>query len=61
GDTVIVIEHHPDVMLAADYLVDLGPEGGTGGGRVVASGTPREIASDRDSHTGRALAPLFDL
>jgi excinuclease ABC subunit A len=61
GDTVIVIEHHPDVMLAADYLVDLGPEGGAGGGRVVAAGSPAQIAARRDSHTARALAPLFRL
>ncbi len=55
GDTVVVIEHHPDVMLAADYLIDLGPEGGDGGGTVVASGTPRELAKVAESHTARAL------
>jgi excinuclease ABC subunit A len=58
GDTVIVIEHHPDVMLAADYLLDLGPEGGAGGGLVVAAGTPAELSARRDSHTGLALAAL---
>ncbi|MET0344073.1 MAG: excinuclease ABC subunit UvrA [Polyangiales bacterium] len=55
GDSVLVIEHHPDVMLAADYLVDMGPEGGAGGGTVVASGTPREVAEVTASHTGHAL------
>ncbi len=54
GDSVIVIEHHPDVMLAADYLIDLGPEGGEGGGQIIASGPPREVAL-LDTHTARAL------
>ncbi|MGB8328922.1 MAG: excinuclease ABC subunit UvrA [Polyangiales bacterium] len=55
GDTVAVIEHHPDVMLAADWIVDLGPEGGILGGRVVAEGTPEAIAKRKHSHTGRVL------
>ncbi len=55
GDTAIVIEHHPDVMLAADWIVDLGPEGGTRGGRVVAQGTPETIAKRKRSHTGKVL------
>ena len=55
GDTVVVIEHHPDVMLAADWIVDLGPEGGKGGGRVVAQGTPETIAKRKRSHTGHVL------
>ncbi len=55
GDTVVVIEHHPDVMLAADWIVDLGPEGGIEGGRVVAEGTPESIAKRKRSHTGRVL------
>ncbi|HEY6881708.1 MAG TPA: excinuclease ABC subunit A, partial [Polyangiales bacterium] len=54
GDSVVVIEHHPDVMLGADYLIDLGPEGGEAGGEVVASGTPAEVAK-LDTHTARAL------
>jgi excinuclease ABC subunit A len=55
GDTVAVIEHHPDVMLAADWIVDLGPEGGIHGGKVVAQGTPETIAKRKRSHTGRVL------
>jgi excinuclease ABC subunit A len=54
GDSVVVIEHHPDVMLAADYLIDLGPEGGEAGGQIIASGPPREVAQ-LDTHTARAL------
>jgi excinuclease ABC subunit A len=61
GDTVIVIEHHPDVMLAADYLLDLGPEGGAQGGTVVACGTPSELAKHPNSYTGLALAELLGL
>jgi excinuclease ABC subunit A len=59
GDTVVVIEHHPDVMLAADYVIDMGPEGGAGGGRLVAAGTPEEIARAKHSHTGKVLAPML--
>ena len=55
GDTVAVIEHHPDVMLAADWIVDLGPEGGVHGGKVVAQGTPETIARRKRSHTGTVL------
>jgi excinuclease ABC subunit A len=55
GDTVVVIEHQLDVVLAADWVIDLGPEGGEGGGRLVACGTPEEIAACEASHTGRAL------
>ncbi len=55
GDTVLVIEHHPDLILAADYVIDLGPEGGSGGGTIVAQGTPEEIMRVRASHTGRIL------
>ena len=56
GDTVVVIEHHPDVILAADWVVDLGPEGGDEGGRIVAEGTPETIIRDPKSHTGAVLA-----
>ncbi|MHC1724442.1 MAG: excinuclease ABC subunit UvrA [Syntrophobacteraceae bacterium] len=50
-NTVIIIEHHPDIIKTADYVIDLGPEGGEGGGRIVAAGTPEEVARSRESHT----------
>ena len=56
GNTVLVIEHHLDVIRCADWVIDLGPEGGEAGGRIVAEGPPEAIARARDSHTGRALA-----
>ncbi len=59
GNTVIVIEHNLEVIKTADWLLDLGPEGGDGGGRIVASGTPEDVAADPESHTGRFLAPLL--
>ena len=55
GDTVVVIEHHTDVIAAADWVVDLGPEGGTGGGTIVAEGTPEDVARVAASHTGAVL------
>ena len=55
GNTVVVIEHNLDVIKTADYIIDLGPEGGDGGGRVVAKGTPEQIIKNRDSHTARFL------
>jgi excinuclease ABC subunit A len=60
GNTIVVIEHNLDVIKCADHVVDLGPEGGAEGGRVVAVGTPEEVASVRQSHTGRFLRELFD-
>ncbi|KAB8132151.1 excinuclease ABC subunit UvrA [Gracilibacillus oryzae] len=60
GDTVVVIEHNLDVIKAADYIVDLGPEGGDGGGTIVAAGTPEEIVKVEASHTGRYLKPILD-
>jgi excinuclease ABC subunit A len=60
GNTVLVIEHNLDVIKTADWLIDLGPEGGAGGGAVVATGTPEEVAEVPESHTGRFLAPLLD-
>ena len=59
GNTVIVIEHNLDVIKTADWIIDMGPEGGTGGGTIVAAGTPEEIAATPESHTGRYLAPLL--
>ncbi|PYS21746.1 MAG: excinuclease ABC subunit A [Acidobacteria bacterium] len=60
GNTVIVIEHNLDVIKSADYIIDLGPEGGAQGGRVVASGTPEEVAAVKRSHTGSVLKPLLN-
>jgi excinuclease ABC subunit A len=60
GNTVIVIEHNLDVIKSADYIIDLGPEGGSHGGRLVAHGTPEEVAHTRRSHTGHALKPLLN-
>ncbi|MDE0605775.1 MAG: excinuclease ABC subunit UvrA [Acidimicrobiaceae bacterium] len=59
GNTVVVIEHNLDVIKTADWLIDLGPEGGSGGGTVVASGTPEEVAAVPESHTGAFLAPML--
>src|SRR5881398_2841438 len=59
GNTVIVIEHNLEVIKTADWILDLGPEGGDGGGRIVAAGTPEDIAADPASHTGQFLAPLL--
>ncbi len=59
GNTVIVIEHNLDVIKTADWIVDLGPEGGDGGGQILASGTPEQLAMVDSSHTGRFLAPLL--
>jgi excinuclease ABC subunit A len=60
GNTVIVIEHNLDIIKSADFIIDLGPEGGAHGGRVVAYGTPEEVASVRRSHTGQVLKPLLN-
>jgi excinuclease ABC subunit A len=59
GNTIIVIEHNLEVIKTADHVIDLGPEGGDGGGRIVAIGTPEEIAANNESHTGKFLAPLL--
>jgi excinuclease ABC subunit A len=56
---VIIIEHNIDVIKTADWVIDLGPEGGFNGGRIVAQGTPEEVSLVRDSHTGRALAGVL--
>ena len=59
GNTVVVIEHNLDVIRSADHLIDLGPEGGAAGGRVVATGTPEEVAANPHSVTGTFLQPLL--
>ena len=59
GDTVIVIEHNLDVIKVADYIIDLGPEGGDGGGTIVATGTPEEIVKVKESYTGQFLKPYL--
>jgi excinuclease ABC subunit A len=59
GNTIVVIEHNLDVIKTADWVVDLGPEGGDGGGRIIASGTPEDVAQVSASHTGRYLAPAL--
>jgi excinuclease ABC subunit A len=60
GHTVVVIEHHLDVIKRADWVIDMGPEAGAGGGRVVAAGTPEEVARVRESHTGRYLKEVLE-
>ncbi|WP_461520171.1 excinuclease ABC subunit UvrA [Porticoccus sp.] len=59
GNTVVVIEHNLDVVKTADWVIDLGPEGGSGGGQIIAAGTPEQIAQAKGSHTGRFLAKLL--
>jgi len=59
GNTVVVIEHNLDVIKTADWIIDLGPEGGDGGGRIIAQGTPESIAGDRQSYTGRYLSQVI--
>jgi excinuclease ABC subunit A len=59
GNTVVVIEHNLDVVKSADWVVDLGPEAGEKGGRIVACGTPEQVARSRRSHTARYLRPLL--
>ena len=58
GNTVVVIEHNLDVIKTADWILDLGPEGGDGGGRIIAEGTPEDVAATRGSFTGEYLKPL---
>jgi excinuclease ABC subunit A len=55
----VVIEHNLDVIKTADWLVDMGPEGGSGGGHIIAEGTPEQVAGVSRSHTGRFLAPIL--
>ena len=60
GNTIVVIEHNLDVIKTADWIVDLGPEGGNGGGRIIAEGTPEQIANNPASHTGKYLGPMLE-
>ena len=59
GDTVVVIEHNLDVIKVADHIIDLGPEGGDGGGTIIATGTPEDIIKVKESYTGKFLNPLL--
>ena len=59
GNTIVVIEHNLDVIKTADWIIDMGPEGGSGGGMIVATGTPEDVAKNKQSHTGHYLAPLL--
>jgi len=59
GNTVVIIEHNLDVIKTADWVVDLGPEGGSGGGQIIATGTPEEVAKMKGSYTGQFLAPML--
>ena len=60
GDTVVIIEHNLDVIKTADHIIDLGPEGGEGGGTLIATGTPEEIAQNKESYTGQYLKPVLE-
>jgi len=59
GNTVVVIEHNLDVIKTADWIVDLGPEGGNNGGEIIATGTPETVAENSQSHTGRFLKQIL--
>jgi excinuclease ABC subunit A len=59
GNTIVIIEHNLDVIKTADWIIDLGPKGGAGGGLIIATGTPEEVAQNKDSFTGHYLAPLL--
>ena len=59
GNSMVVIEHNLDVIKSADYIIDMGPEGGMNGGKIIATGTPEELAKNADSVTGQYLKNLF--
>jgi excinuclease ABC subunit A len=59
GNTIVVIEHNLDVIKSADHIIDMGPEGGPGGGRIIASGTPEQVAATKSSYTGQFLRQLL--
>jgi len=60
GNTVVVIEHNLDVIKSSDYIIDLGPEGGKGGGKIIATGTPEEVAESLTSYTGKFLHKVLE-
>ena len=60
GNTVVVIEHNLDVIKSADYLIDLGPEGGDGGGQILVTGSPEQVCECKESFTGQFLKPMLD-
>ena len=60
GNTIVIIEHNLDVIKTADWVIDLGPEGGIGGGMIIATGTPEEVANNEASHTGHFLKPILE-
>jgi excinuclease ABC subunit A len=59
GNSVVVIEHNLDVIKTADWLIDMGPEGGAGGGEIIAEGSPETVAANKASHTGHYLQPVL--
>ena len=61
GNTIVVIEHNLDIIKIADHIIDLGPEGGGGGGEIIAQGTPEEVAAATESYTGFYLKPYLKL
>jgi excinuclease ABC subunit A len=61
GGSLLVIEHNLDIIKSADYVIDMGPEGGSAGGEIVATGTPEQIAANPASHTGHYLAPILGI
>ena len=60
GNTIVVIEHNLDVIKTSDYIIDLGPEGGDKGGKIIATGTPKEVSMVKDSYTGQFLKKYFE-
>ena len=60
GNTVVVIEHNLDVIKTADHIIDMGPEGGVNGGRIIAEGTPEKVSTAKDSYTGKFIREIID-
>ena len=60
GNTVVVIEHNLEVIKTADWIIDIGPEGGHKGGKIIAAGTPEDICAVKESYTGQFLSPIFE-